>query len=192
MSDDYHGDAEPVVDIADKRENGLRCLRVKRARCLVAEQYLRVGRQRAGNSHSLLLAARELRRVALELVAETDDLEQLGRSLDRLGLFDPRKLQREADVSETVPLHEQVEALEYHRDIPALLPELILGERAHVAPVDYDLALGRALEHIDAAHKSALACAAHADDAVYLAVLYLERDIVQGVEIAIGGGERLS
>ena len=48
--------------------------------------------------------------------------------------------------------------------------QLGLGEGPDVAAVDEDLAARRALQHVDAAHQGALACAAHADDAVDLAV----------------------
>ena len=58
-------------------------LGVERRGGLVEQHQLRLHRQRAGDRHALLLAARELRRVGVELVGEADAVEQLARPRSR-------------------------------------------------------------------------------------------------------------
>ena len=174
MGDDNDGDAEFVMDIPDKRKNRLRCLRVKRTCSLVAEKNFRVGRKRSCYCHSLLLAAGKLNGIALELIAEADDFKKLFCTGCRLGFFNSRKLHGEAYVFKTGALHEQVEALENHRDLSALIAKLGFAELADVGAVYYNIALCRTLKHIDTADKRAFACAAHADNAVNLAVVNFE------------------
>ena len=71
-------------------------LGVERAERLVEQQHARLDRQRAGERHALALAAGELRRVALLVAGEADDLEQLvdarlrSRAFGRLRIFRPK------------------------------------------------------------------------------------------------------
>jgi hypothetical protein len=78
VRDHNHGDAELFVDGLEQFQDRARRLRVERARCLVAEQDLGVVGEGARDGDALLLAARELRGVALRAVAEADELEERG------------------------------------------------------------------------------------------------------------------
>ena len=122
---------------------------------------------------------------------EADGRKQLARSLIGLGLRHLRELEREAHVAERVALHQEVEALENHADIPPGVAELAALERGHILPVDDDAAAGRRLEQVDAAHQRALARAGEADDTEDLALLDAERHIVERVDGGLAGAEGL-
>ena len=64
-----------LVQPLEQVEHLRRRLRVEVAGRLVADQQRRVGRERARDRHALLLAARQLGRQVVELVAEPDQLE---------------------------------------------------------------------------------------------------------------------
>ena len=64
---------------------------------------------------------------------------------------------------------------------PARRAELRGGHRVETLSVHDDLALRRALEHIDAAHERGFAGAAHADDAVDVAVWNGQGDVLERV-----------
>ena len=61
-------------------------LGVERGQRLVEQQHLRLDRERAGEGDALLLAARQLVRVAVALVGQVDELEQLADALADVGL----------------------------------------------------------------------------------------------------------
>ena len=148
-------------------------------------------RQRARNGHALLLAAGELCRVGLALVAQSDQLQKLRRAPHRLRVLHARKLHRETHVFLAVTLHEQVEALKDHGDVAALLAQLGVRQRGKIDAVDQDAALGRPLKQIDAAHERAFAGAAHADDAVNFAVRNGQVDVFQRFDRPVRGGKGL-
>ena len=182
---------QPVVEVPDQGEDGLGCLGVQGGSGLVAEKDFRLGGQGPGDGHPLLLAAGELGGVGFQLVVQAHQLQELHAPLFGFGALDAGQLQGEADVFQAVPLHQQVEALEDHGDVPALLPQLRLGELADVLAVDEDFAAGGALQHVDAADQGAFSRAAHADDAVDFAVADGQRDVLEGLHRAVGGGEGL-
>src|SRR5574344_455953 len=76
--------------------------------------------------------------------------------------------------------------LEYHADALACLPELAIVHGRHILPVNDDLALGRAFEHVDAADQCGLSRTAETDDAVNLAASDAEIDAFQGMHRAGG------
>ena len=97
---------------------------------LVAQQNLGIGCQRTGNGNSLLLTAGQLRRIVLGLIGQSNQLQQLHSLLPGVGLFHARQLQWEADIPETVPLHQQIKSLKNHGDVPPRFPQLMGTERA--------------------------------------------------------------
>ena len=60
IRDRHDGQAQFPVEFAQQRQHGTRGLRIERARRFVAEQYVRPGRERAGDADALLLPAGEL------------------------------------------------------------------------------------------------------------------------------------
>ena len=77
VGDQQDGQAELAVDAREQLEDRAGGLRVERRGRLVGEQHLRLGGQRAGDADALLLAAGELGRIAVALVGEADEIEQL-------------------------------------------------------------------------------------------------------------------
>ena len=188
MGDDDHGDVELLVDVADQLQDLAGGLGVKGAGGLVAQQHLRLGGQGAGDGHTLLLAAGQLGGIGVRLVGQTHQLQKLTGALLRVGPLHPGDLHGEADVPQAGALHEQVEALEDHGDVPAGGPELGGGHGIQPLTVYDDLALGGALQQVDAAHQRAFARAGHTDDAVDVAVRDGEGHILQSVHSSACAG----
>ena len=129
----------------------------------------------------------ELRRIGLGLIGKADRLQKLLRALSRFRSLHARKLHRKTDVVEAVSLHQQVEALEDHRDIVPRRTKLRGGHRVEPLPVHDDLTGGGTLQHIDAAHERGFARAAHADDAVNVPVRNGQGDVLERVYPATCG-----
>ena len=75
-------------------------------------------------------------------VLKVDYLEKLSCLLLCLGLRYSCKFEREADVPDSISLHQQVELLEDHRYLAALEVELFALETCEDIAVEYDLATG--------------------------------------------------
>ena len=105
-----------VEDLADQ-------LGVQRRGRLVEEHQLGPHGQRPGDRDALLLAAGQLRGVRVRLVRQPDPVQQLPGLLARLGLRDAPCTWTGAsiDVLERRHVREQVEVLEHHADVAALL-----------------------------------------------------------------------
>ena len=114
MGDDDDCDAQLTVDFLNELQNGVGRVRVQGARRLVAEQHLRVRCQRTGNRNALLLAARQLRRVGVGLIGQTDQLQQLTGAGLGLVSGDLRQLHREHDIAQHGTKIEEGAALEKH------------------------------------------------------------------------------
>src|SRR6202043_796294 len=136
---------------------------------------LRPHRERTRDRDALLLAAGELCRVAVELLAQADAPEQLPRLAARLLLPHLAHLNRGLDhVLERRHVAEEVEALEHHSDLRsraadfrvAQLVELVAGlPVADEPPVDPEPAGVDLFQVIDAAQEGRLPRARRAEDA---------------------------
>jgi hypothetical protein len=78
-----------IVQPGEQLEHLDRRVRVEVAGRLIADDQLRITRERACNRHPLLLTTRQLRREMVELVSQTDQLEVVRRPLNRSRL-EPR------------------------------------------------------------------------------------------------------
>ena len=181
VGDDDDGDAHFAVDLPQKIENRGRRRRVERTGCFVAENDFRIGRQRAGDGHALLLTAGKLAGVVVLPVRQADDFQQLVNALLNLRALHAGDLHRKGDVAAHVALGKQVEMLEDHRDLLAKLPQLLRRQRREILAIDDDAARSRPLQKVDAAHERRFARARHADDAEDIALLNLQVDVLQGV-----------
>src|SRR5256885_2041736 len=85
VRDDDDGHAQAAVDVGQRGQDGARGLAVQRRGGLVAQQHLRARRQGARNRHALLLAARQLGRMAGRLVGQAHDVQALAHALLDLG-----------------------------------------------------------------------------------------------------------
>ncbi len=186
VGDQYHGDAQLGVDLLEQFQNALGGHGVQRAGGLVAQEHFRVAGQRPGDGHPLLLAAGQLGGVGVGLFFQTDDLKQLHHPLVCLLLGRARDLQRVAHVPGHVLLHQQVELLEDHRHAAAGLQKLLFAHGQNVLTVDQHLSVGRRVQSVQAADQCALARTAHADNAVNVALLDGQVDVVQRLYLAAG------
>src|SRR5512133_2192178 len=117
----------------------LRCgLGVEVAGRLVADDQLRVGRERACDRDPLLLAAGELRGQVVELVLEADQLEVVLRDLVALSLGAlAREVEWQHCVLERCECRQQLEELEDDADVSAAPDrELLLAQRVNRLPID--------------------------------------------------------
>jgi hypothetical protein len=163
---------ENADDLADQ-------LGVERRGDLVEQHEARLHRKGAGDGDTLLLAARELHRISIDLVGEIDEPEHLVRET-------PRRVVRHAlagcrterDIALDAEMWEEVVTLEDDADGTTQGLEL-----AAIAPIDAAVELDGAaigdLEPIDATEQRALARTAGADDGDDLAGLDGERDVLQ-------------
>ena len=83
-----HGEAEPLLQLADLLAHLAAQPGVEVAERLVEQQHRRLQHQGAGDGDALLLAARQLRRLALAVAVEADLGQALERLLLGLGLGD--------------------------------------------------------------------------------------------------------
>ena len=145
-------------------------LRVERGGHFVEQHHLRLHRQRAGDRHTLLLAARELLGVRLCLVGQAHLLQGAGGDLAGLGRGHVlHGLGGECDVLLHGEVGEQVVALEHDAHVLAQLAQ-VDGRVVHGMAADLDGAAVDDLQPVDAAQRGALARAAFADDGHHLAL----------------------
>src|SRR5215213_8081569 len=139
-------------------------LRVQRRGRLVEEHELGLHRQRPGDRHPLLLAAREVGGVRIGLLGDADALEQLLPARPCIRLREPLHLgRREGHVLHDRLVREEVELLEDHPDLRAQLRQRLTGA-AHGPSVEAHLALVDGLQAVDAAQHRRLARARRPGD----------------------------
>ena len=147
---------------------------------LVEEEDQRLLDERPAERDALLLAAGHLARLALEQVR---DVERLGDALHArldLGLGPVLELEPERDV--VVRGHVRVErvVLEHHRH-----PPLVGRDVGDVLVAEEDPAAVEAIEARDHAQRRALAAARRAEERDERAVGDLEREVVDGLDVAV-------
>ena len=192
VGDDDDGDAQPAVDVLQQGQDGLGGHGVEGAGGLVAEQHLGVAGEGAGDGDALLLTAGELRGVVVGLVGQSDDLEQLLHALVGLCAGHAGQLEGVAHIAGDGLLHQQIELLKDHGDLLAQLAQLLAVHFEDAFAVDEDIAGGRGFEAVHAADQRGLASAAEADDAEDFALLDLQADVFDGVELLAVGVEGLA
>ncbi len=129
--------------------------------------------QRAGQRHALALAARELRRPALAVVAKPHLVQRLGDAARDLVGRQALAAQAVAHVLRHVHVREEGVGLEHHVDRPA-----VRRHAGHVLAVDQDAAAIGRLEARDHAQQGGLAAARAAQKGEQLAAPDVEIDAV--------------
>ena len=107
----------------------------------------------ARDGHALLLTAGQLAGIVVLAVGQADDLQHLVHALVDGLLLHAGDLHREGDVAAHVALLQEVEVLEDHGDFLPQLAQRLGREARQVLAVDDDVAAGRLLQKIDAAHE---------------------------------------
>ena len=137
--------------------------RVGRTEGLVHEHHRRICGERPCHSDALLLAARELLRVAVReiLRVEFDGGEQLVDAVADLLLAPAEQLWHDRDVLGDGHVGEQSDLLDHVADVAS---QLVRVEGKHVSPVDRDGPARRLDDAVDHLHGRCLATAARADE----------------------------
>ena len=145
---------------------------------LVHQQHGRVGGERAGDPDALLLAARELARVAVRhVLLEPDELDQLERA-GALALAVPAEQPRDGgDVVGDRAVREQPGLLDDVADPP---PELVHGHLADVLAVELDRAAGGLDQAVDHPQRGRLPAARRAQQHGDLAAGHLQAQVADG------------
>ncbi len=180
VRDHQDREAQLALDAGEQVEDRRGGLRVERRGRLVGQQHLGFGRQRARDADALLLAARQLGRIAVALVGQADHVEQRLDAAPDAGTVGAEDLEGQRHVVEDGARGQQVEVLEDHADRAARRPQRPLVERADVDAVDDDPARGRLLQPVDEPDQGRLAGPAAADDAHDLAARHGQVDAVEG------------
>src|SRR5918997_595131 len=156
---------------------------------LVHEHDRGVRRQGPRHPDALLLAAGELGRVAVAVLVgrEADEVEQLVHAAVGALLIPSDQTRHGADVLADGAVGEEPYLLDGVAD---LAPELRPAHRGVLLAVDEDLALRRLDEPVDHPHARRLAATRRPDQDAYLAVLYVERQVVY--DRPVGPGIRLA
>ena len=184
VRDEQVGQPELVLEVLEKVED-LRLDRdVERRHGLVADDELRVQRERPRDPDPLPLAAGELVRVAVdEARVEADDVEELAHAGAAVAaradaVHDERLRDDVADGHARV--ERRVRVLEDDLHLAPHLPHVLAAERRQLPPLEADRAAGRLEQAEDAVAGRGLAGAGLADEAERLALADLEADAVHG------------
>jgi hypothetical protein len=179
-----HGQVEVLLQFADFLADAAAQLGVEIGERLVEEQHLRLQHQRTGDRDALLLAARELGRVAVLEALEADQRQLLQRHLLRLLLAEALHRRAIGGVVEHAHMREQRVGLEHHRDVAIGGREL-----GDVLAADQDLALAGDLEPGNHAQGRGLAAAGRAEQGDERAGLDGEVDVVDRRHRAVAHGD---
>ncbi len=154
-------------------------LGIERRGDLVEQHDLRLHGERAGDRHPLLLAARELVGIGVDLLGKSHLAQHRFGELARFGgRHVLHHLGRQGDVLLDAEMGEEVETLEHDADMLAQLAQVGARIVHHGAVERHRAALDR-LQAVHAAQHGALARAGAADDGDDLALLDFQRHAVQ-------------
>ncbi len=179
VGDVHRRDAELLMELGERRAHPDAELRVEVRQRFVHEEGLRLAHDRAPHGDALALPAGELRGLALQELREPEELGDLVDASADVRLRHPPHLQAVAEVLANAHVRVQGVALEDHGDVAVSRREV-----GHVAAADPDLARRHLLEAGDGAEERRLTAARRADERDELAVPDVERDVVDGHDVA--------
>ncbi|EFF45487.1 hypothetical protein XAUB_04150 [Xanthomonas citri pv. aurantifolii str. ICPB 11122] len=169
MGDQHDGQAQLAVDLRQQLQHRGGGLRVQRAGGLVAQQDLRPGGQRTRDAHPLLLPARELRRILVGVLLQSDPGQQFGHARIDLGTRCAGQFQREGDIAGHGARGQQVEVLENHADAATQGAQALAVQRGNVLLADQQAAAAGLFQPVDQPDQGGFPRAGMADDAEYFA-----------------------
>ena len=175
----HEGDPDLRLDALELDLELATQLEVEGAERLVEEQHVGPVDQRPGEGDPLLLAARQLVRLAAFVAGQVDELERFTDPARGLVLGDALALQAERDVVADVEVGEERVVLEDHVD-RALVGRI----GGHVATTQQDRPAGRELEAADHPQRGRLAAARRTEQREEFAGGDLERDAVDRPDLA--------
>jgi len=148
---------------------------------LIGNQNRRMRRERTCQRDALLLAARQLRRIVIDTLAQSDRGQFLRGALE--GIAGAREFERHRDVLQRRHGGDQVERLEHDADMPsAKARERVLVERAQVLPRDVDRPGVGPLQSGRDHQQGRFARAGRANQANRLAGTYMKADVFENMD----------
>jgi hypothetical protein len=181
------------VELGQQRHDGVCHLGVEVSSRLVGPDEARRACEGACDGDALLLAARELRRPAVEPVAEADALQRLLRAPPGFALGDPDQKQRQLDVLGRREDRDEVEGLEDEAHLGgAVAGSLGVRELVDRLAVDDYAAAIDLVEAGEAIQKRRLARAGGSHHGDELAVRHLQVEPVQGDDVVGAGAVHLA
>ena len=174
MRDDHDRHTLLPAGVLQELEDLLAGHIVERAGRLVAEQELRIFRQRAGDGDALLLAAGELTGEVVRARGQADFVQDR-RCVERVFT----DLRRELDVFKRRQVADEVIELEDKADVVAAIGRELAGvEAAHARPVDRDGAARAGVHAAEHVEDRRLARARGADDDAEFTLFDRKADVV--------------
>ncbi len=141
VRDDQDRGAQPLVQIANQRENLGAGVGVQIAGGLVGQQNRRINRKRARDGAALAFAAGKLVRQVLTARGQAHQVQQLVRAFLDFLLRPSAQMQRNGDVFDARQRGQQIEELENESDlVAAQARQFVVGKPAQPAAVDFDFA----------------------------------------------------
>jgi hypothetical protein len=176
VGDVDRGGAEPLVQLLELDAHLDAQLGVQVRQRLVEQEHLRMAHDRAPERDALALTARQLARLAREIILDAEDLGGLLHARRDLSARELPHLQAERHV--VVDAHMRIErvVLEHHGDVAVHRRQLVDHPVA-----DQDVARADRLEPGDHAERRRLAAARRADQHDEFLVADLEIDVLHGV-----------
>src|ERR1700710_869079 len=185
MCDDHHGHAvacKAAHDLGDFADE----FRVERGGGFIEEHDARLHGQRACNGYALLLAARQLARIMIRTIGETDALQRLHRALACVRRIHLARLdQGQRNIPQRILVREQIELLEHHAYMTTNFARTARVVERHF--VDPDLAGVSGFKTAHDSQHGALARTGGAYQDEYFALSHLEVDLLEH----LGRAERL-
>ena len=137
-----HGGSLPV-DLLEHGHDFSRQFWVEVPRWLVRQEYFGITHDSPGNSHSLLLPIRELRRVFPHFVMKIDHPQCVENTPSDLFAGDSKNLQDDCDILENLFLEEKAEVLKNDPHTSSQSEYSMVGDAEDIPVVDDDLPLSR-------------------------------------------------
>ena len=183
MGDEDGGDADAALNLPQLDLHFLAQPAVERAEGLVEQQHLGLGDQSAGQGNALLLAARQLARLALLEPRQPDQGQHVAHPPGDLARRRAAHREAEGDVVEHGHVGKQRVVLEHHADAATAHRDVL-----HRYPADGDFAAVGLDKAGDGAQQGGLAAAAGAQQRTERAVGEVEGDAIErrGLAVALG------
>ena len=157
--------------------------RVERGSGLVGQNHARVGCERTGNAHALLLPAGKLGGVVLRAVGQADNLQTFAHALVDFVFAPAGNFQREGHVAGHSAVGKQVELLKHHADVLTGGAQLGGIHGGEVLAVNQYFAAVGAFQQVDQAQQGGFARAGIAHQPEYFALVDAQAQGMHGHEL---------
>ncbi|MNC64831.1 hypothetical protein D3C75_1150650 [compost metagenome] len=128
VGNEHNGQMKLPVNVQQQPQDGIGCLRVQRRGGFIAEQHFGITGQCAGYTHTLLLAAGELRRIFAAVLFQPYKRQQLQYLAFNLRLWRASQAERESNIIVDRRRRQQIKMLKDHPDLAPLFLQLSLAQ----------------------------------------------------------------